>query len=213
MRHALEPRSDHLFVRLDARAVLLDTGSPTSFGAGGALVLGGRTFPLPPAMPGGPTLPYLSDKLGEPVHALLGMDVLGQFSATLDIPRRTLELRGPREPERAPLVRRVAGLPVARVEVGGEAVECIVDTGARVTYLDERIALAFPEDGRMQDFHPVAGDFQVNRHVVEFAWGDERCVLRPGALRLAMLPSLEVAKVRGILGLDWISGLADGLWL
>lgn len=52
MQLPLPALDDHLFVELDNRKFLVDTGAPSSFGAGESVTLASITFPLPAAQMG-----------------------------------------------------------------------------------------------------------------------------------------------------------------
>ena len=118
---------DHVIgVDADGVRALVDTGSPTSFGD--------RSFRLGTAMTpvkAGPcSMSMLSEKVGSPIDALLGMDLLGRSPLVLPFvgrgtrPRTTLGITS------------LQGLPLIITRFEDREVRAVLDTGACVCFLD-----------------------------------------------------------------------------
>jgi hypothetical protein len=99
--YPLHFRAKHLFLELDARLWLVDTGSPMSFGAPGEVAIADRRFQLTPAFHG-LNATSLSASVGVDCAGLLGADVLNEFDFRLDTGAQLSYLDSAAELDRLP---------------------------------------------------------------------------------------------------------------
>ncbi len=193
----------HLFAGIGDEAWLLDTGSPQSFGP--SVELGGTSFPLPRGAlgldPRG-----LSGLVGVDCAGLLGMDVLAHFDLVLDVPAGRLELSRDRLelPGSAVPLDVLAGIPIVSAGIGEREHRLFLDTGAQLSYLPGEALAPFPPAGRVADFYPGIGEFEVDTRTVEVRVGGHRFALRCGALPPVLSAALLVAAADGILGNEFL---------
>lgn len=163
----LEIVANHVLARDgDGVRALIDTGSPGSFGDR-PFKIGGLTSPV---LPGTCSMAVLSAKVGTPIDALLGMDLLGP--TPLELP---FVARGS-QPRATVAVRSIHGLPCVTAHIAGLQVNAIVDTGATVCFVDELPVFTPDVVTPHHDFLGMDGcsDFVVNKQTLPVEVGGQR---------------------------------------
>lgn len=136
----------HIIAAIDGKEVLVDSGSPISFGKEpdpGRFLLDSLLHEIQ-QMPGGEVLTKLD--------MLIGRDVLGGCDMTIDWENKTFSLQPGSQ----------QGIPCHHALVNGERVRAIFDTGAPTSYVSPRLAEGLPVVGQARDFYPVVGAFTVD---------------------------------------------------
>lgn len=205
-------QNGHLFVEIEQRFFLIDTGAPTSFGEGAVLNLDGRAFPLPASYQG-LTAAWLSARLGQPVAGLLGTDILHQFDTLLDVPAGRITFSS--EPllgltGDCVAIDSLMGVPILTVMIGGTPRRMFFDTGAQLSYFQDEALENFPFLGRITDFYPGLGEFETDTHAVELELGLRSYRLRCGRLPDLLGLTLLLAEVAGIIGNEWLQECVVG---
>jgi hypothetical protein len=174
----------HILTRVRDRRVLLDTGSPATFGRCDRLRLR--------------QLPGVSPQFDFDV--LLGTDLLWGHRIVLDFAARLLRM----DPAAG-----LASLPPGAVRnrfivedllVWGAPVRAVIDTGAPVSYLATSLSGGFRPAGRARDFFHGEGDFEVPLR-------RGRAVFRGREVEVSFAePPASVAMAMRLLGVDAIVG-------
>lgn len=150
----------HLIASVDGLEVLIDTGSPVSFGRG-VLTMG--RDPKPRRLEADVAGFTIDDILREirrlpgaeglaRLDALIGRDILGGCDLSINWPEGKLNLR--------PDTQR--GIPSTQAFVDGDRVRVIFDTGAPLSYISPRLARGEPRVGQAEDFYPLEGTYKVD---------------------------------------------------
>lgn len=200
----------HIFAKLDGGLWLVDTGAPTSFGAG-EFQLDGRNF-RPASSYAGLTAESLSDLVRIPCTGLIGADILKQFDHLFDcskgiwsISTEELEAEG-----NTITLEHFMGIPIAAAEIAGDRHRVFFDTGAQLSYLQSDSIGNFPLAGRTEDFYPGVGRFETETNMVEMDLGGQTYNLRCGRLPELLGATLMMAGTSGIVGnavmMDRITG-------
>jgi hypothetical protein len=194
-------KGGHLFVDVDGKSWLLDTGAPTSFGSVAMLSLCGVEFSLPSAYLG-LTADTLAGFVGEGCVGLLGGDVLGGFDMILDVPGNLLAVSSGElaHEGRAVCMEWFMGIPVVTARVDGKDHRMFFDTGAQVSYLQDGSLARHPATGRIADFYPGFGRFETDTHEVPVTLGGVGFRVRCGTLPGLLGMTLMLAGTTGILG-------------
>ncbi len=123
----------------DAR-LLIDTGAPSSMGDRSPLVFASEEHDVPDNFMG-VSPASLSDNVGSPVNAVVGMDILNRYDIRIDPSEsvivctdEALDIRG-----MALSLDAFMGIPILQARVGGTPVHMFFDTGAKLSYLDPDI--------------------------------------------------------------------------
>jgi len=74
----------------------------------------------------------------------------------------------------------IAGVPLVEVSIAGHPINLVLDTGAKITFLDPAIIRDYPQVGKISDFFPFSGRFQTTRHEVPISIAGQEIMLQPG---------------------------------
>lgn len=197
----LHLRDGHLFLELEGNLWLVDTGSPTSFGAVHELAIAGEHFTVEPDQLG-LTPETLSGFTGVPCTGLLGADVLSRFDHVLDTARGVLTIATD-ELQLAGhelALDEFMGIPIVDARVDGHDHRMFFDTGAQLSYFQDDALTTFPFAGTVEDFYPGAGRFETAAYDVPVSLADVDFTLRCGALPGLLGMTLMMAGTSGIVG-------------
>ncbi|MSP88803.1 MAG: hypothetical protein EXQ92_08340 [Alphaproteobacteria bacterium] len=202
--HSLRIDNGVPVVDLSGLAVILDTGSPTSFGTVGALDIQGREFPLASHYLN-LDIDAINRHLRSPVAALIGTDILREFVVMFDFGTSVLRMNAdqPSAPQDAVRVTEVMGVPVVSARLEGADQPMIIDTGAALSYLVPSVAEACKGVGAtMDDFMPLLGPFRTELFEGHLSVGRSIGILRFGVLPPPLDGLLGLLGVSGVIGLN-----------
>jgi hypothetical protein len=184
----------------DGAHVAIVTGTPGSFGSV-PLRLVGKEYRLPPALVRGVTAESIGRSLGTTIDAVIGGDIVRQFECLIDLGRgRVVFSRGSLGCDgvslRTPLRLNV---PTAEITFGARQGVALLDTGARLSYMDPA-AVSGRRVGREKDFLPLVGEFETDVYEVEIELAGLRLRGRFGVLPQRLQQSMAA------LGAQWVIG-------
>jgi hypothetical protein len=207
----LQPRDGHVFVELDGELWLVDTGAPTSFGASSDLTILGEQYSLDRSYLG-LTADTLSQFVGVQCVGLLGADVLGCFDHLFDTTGGTLTVSTADLPYTGQTIdlEEFMGIPIVNARVGSSEYRMFFDTGAQISYFQDRGLNRFPAAGRVTDFYPGLGQFEVDTYVVPVSLGSATFTLRCGTLPGLLGATLMMAGTQGIIGNEILNNRTVG---
>jgi hypothetical protein len=166
MTFPFELDSGHIIALVDGHRLLVDTGSPVSFGRPGAFrAIGGD------ALVGEHYGPYNIDTvveyIGAPIDGLVGMDLIrGRGGLEVEWATRRVTFGTPTAAGRS-LAADCRIVPVVELGIGGSTVRAVVDTGAFVSYVVPELAHGVPSIGTVSDFHLGAGRYKADVRELE----------------------------------------------
>ena len=133
---------------------------------------------------------------------LLGADILGRFDFILDAPRGMATISTGVLEHSGPVVdlEEFMGIPLVWARIHGIDYRMFLDTGAQISYLPHDSLASFPPAGRVTDFYPGVGQFEVETHNVDITVGGVAFTLRSGALPQLLGATLMMAETDGIIG-------------
>jgi hypothetical protein len=201
MRTKLNLVDGHVLTEIDGHSVLLDTGSPGSFGSVPEITLLGRRFEIEPSYMG-LTVDVLRQHVSSPVDVLVGTDVLRDFVFRIDPDGGFVEWsREPLRPAegRVP-VMLVMGVPAIDVEVAGRSTRAFLDTGAPLSYIPSDVAAGLEEIGSASDFYPGFGSIETPTYRVELALGGPTFEATVGVLPSLLEFTLGMTGIKAIVG-------------
>jgi hypothetical protein len=183
------------------RRVVLDTGSPVSFGHG-PLPLLGRDHDLPSAF-GPVSMDDISRAVGAPVDALVGADILAKYQWLVDVGEGRLVVSRGEVPCDGVTLRTpsVGGVPTADVILGGRQGRAVLDTGARLSYAGAADVSGTPV-GRERDFNPLLGVFETDVYRARVEIAGLSVDARVGVMPPALQQVLALVGARWIVGMD-----------
>ena len=149
----------------------------------------------------GVDLETLGRLIGTPLELLLGVDILLKYQVLLDLPHSHIQFSlpdGSRGGRRVPL-RLTAGVPLATCLAQGTAVQAVLDTGSKLSYLPRSLTQDLAASGIEQGFYPGLGTFETEVYAVPCEIGGLEVRLRCGVLPAA---ALGPNGAQGILGVE-----------
>lgn len=197
--------ADVVIIDISGSAVILDTGSPISFGRGTVSLLG-RNFTLSPATIG-VDIDQIQGLLGFPVKALLGNDVLGHFDICVRWKDREVDITDQRLScgSIVSSLRSPFKLPLLDFELADRLVLGYLDTGASFHYADPELVRGRTAIGQKSDFHPNVGAFETPLYRLPMSvqgqrWEDDFGILPPTLQAQMQVVSLLFGSAWNILG-------------
>ena len=213
-KHTTILHKKHLLIDTNRGVILIDTGSPASFHKEGCIEINGRKHNVQTSYMG-VSASYISNKIGREVSGLLGMDIINLYEMWIDV-RNVSHALGEVwffDPDESKPHKgaNVMGIPICEVEVGGNKVKLLFDTGAPISYLSDKYINCAPICDVVRDFSPLMGgeEYSVNRHTVSttfhgFLSGDEVHDVAYGQMPMQLSMLLNMLNVDGIIGCDLI---------
>lgn len=197
----LEFRDGHIFVKLGSDLWLIDTGAPVSFGEKPILEIAGEHFSIGSSY-FGLTAETLSQLVGITCIGLLGTDVLGCFDHIFDTSGGSLTVSTTELTHSGQIVclDEFMGIPIFTARVGDRDCRMFFDTGAQTSFFQCDSITEYPSAGRVTDFYPGVGQFQIDTYKVPVSIGDVTFTLCCGTLPSLLGMTLMMASTEGIIG-------------
>jgi len=127
---------------------------------------------------------------------------LGRFDLLLDAPHGTVAISAVELKyggHSVPL-DEFMGIPIVSARIRGTDYRMFFDTGAQVSYFQDKSLTHFPSAGAITDFYPGFGRFQTETHKVPVTLGPTEFTLRCGRLPGLLGTTLIMAGTEGIIG-------------
>ncbi|MEN6435575.1 MAG: VWA domain-containing protein [Anaerolineaceae bacterium] len=196
--------SGHLVMHMDRFLDVLDTGSPFSIGNIHKFLFMGDMFRLHEEYLGVDTH-MISQQVGEQIDAMLGMDILQNYSVTIcNAGRRVYFSKNGSflvNGERMEM-DDVKGIPFIQVPVNGEAQKLFLDTGSPLNYLNSRVTQGLQQLDTARDTYPGIGEFTTPIYELPVTIAGVTVPFRFGNLPQTLESSLMVSGIQGILGIE-----------
>ena len=205
--YAIETVRGHILINDDRGSrVLVDTGSPLSFHAGGVIALGGSSFTVPASLMGTDSA-YVTDNVGVPVDGLVGMDILSRGGLLIDVPGGRLVLGHPTDGMTPLPSRQAFGYVSVEMDIRGRRADVILDTGAPVSYVSPSLTEGLTPVDTVTDFNPSVpgGTFSTPIFECPASFAGLRFDLRVGHLPVLMRTTLSLLGVDGVVGMEVLS--------
>jgi Ca-activated chloride channel family protein len=196
--------SGHLVMRVDRFFDVLDTGSPVSIGNIHKFLFMGDMFRLHEEYLGVDAR-TISQQVGESIDAMLGMDILQNYTITIcNAGRRvyfskygSFLINGERME-----IDYVKGIPFIEVQVNDESQKMFLDTGSPLNYLASRVTRGLQQVDSAKDTYPGIGEFTTPIYELPVTFAGVTVPLRFGNLPSILEASLMVSGINGILGTE-----------
>jgi hypothetical protein len=207
--------------------VLVDTGSPYSFGDLPSVRLCGKDFPLSRSR----LLADIRRQTVPDLVALLGMDVLCHFDLLFtksSVGRLQVAFLEPgseaesesqafpgRPPTRHPVSLFLGGVPSIRLSIEGTEHACLLDTGAHIQYVPNSVVTDRTPCGHRKDFLPGQGEFDTPLYLLDVTVANQHQRLEFGTLpEIFEFTMSRFGRDWAILGTDFLrANLKDSIRL
>ena len=193
----------HVLIDNGGEMLLVDTGSPMSFHELGRIRLRGEEFSVPTSlMEAGAD--YVSDKVGERVAGLVGMDILGRLGVKIDIPGGRLTLHPSTEGTAPVPSGSFMGYVFVDMTVAGRPARVILDTGAPVSYISPSFTEGLEPVDHVIDFNPMVPGDTFETDIFEFpaSFAGRDFPMRAGHLPGLIRMTLSMIGMDGVVGME-----------
>ncbi len=207
----------HVVASLDGRRVLVDTGSPVTFGRVEQLRLLDGAHPIATGVLGFTVetaaehirkLPGVAPDFG--VDVLLGTDLLWGHQLRLDFPSRMVRIAPASAREgTSSSSGRTRFLIEELVLAGGRSALALVDTGAPVSYLSTQHTDGIRVSGWARDFFHGGGDFQVPLRIVHGRFRERAVAVAFAEPPVSVWMAMRLLGVQAIVGTDLLEQLGS----
>ena len=102
------------------------------------------------------------------------------------------------------------GVPSAFFSIAGNNYQMFVDSGAKLSYVDQKVASKFTPVGREKDFYPSLGEFETDVYEIPFQLGHSDFTLRCGVLPKLLETTMLLTGNAGIIGSELYEKLYGG---
>jgi hypothetical protein len=192
---------NHLVTEIDGQLLLIDTGSPCSFGqCTFEWVYEEMILTLPPQPM---NFQILRERIDLPLDGIIGSNLLLKRGLQLDISRGLLTLYDEIPyGSRACVLSSIMNVPVVIIDVGGIPQQIIIDTGAMQSFIDKQTALELPRVGSVRDFMPTGEEFTADLVEMEAVVHETKLAIQPAVSPPELESLLDDVSASGIIGLD-----------
>lgn len=150
--------NDHIIIDNEQK-MILDTGSPLSFHKSGAICIG-KSIEVPTSLPG-ISDKYLSDKVAYDVYGLIGMDIISKFPILISVKDGFVFFNDDTQYYNrfVSCEHNNTGLLCVYLKINGRIAKMILDSGAKVSYINPCFVDGMVTNDCAYDYSPYIGDF------------------------------------------------------
>ncbi|MHC1740615.1 MAG: VWA domain-containing protein [Anaerolineaceae bacterium] len=199
--YVLRMVNGHLFTEIEGQSIMIDSGIPISLGKTSEIYFLNTIHPLLSDYMG-VSIDRFEKMVGSRIDVLMGMDILKNYSITLALAQHRLLISSGlslSSRERIPMTSFM-GVPIINIAIDGKVHEVFIDTGTKLSYIKEEIALQYPSIGKERDFYPGIGEFETKVYEIPFQLGIQKFNLKCGVLPAALEATVFVTGKSGIIG-------------
>ena len=210
--YMLKMVNGHLIASIEGRSVLIDTGVPISISNEMEWHFLHEVRSLSQDYMG-VTMDYLNTMVGARIDVLMGMDILKNYHITLNLKAHRINFSSRKlvNSNVAIPMTLFMGVPSAFFTIMGNDYQMFVDTGAKLSYVDQKVASKYTPVGREKDFYPSLGEFEPDVYEIPFRFGDSDFKLRCGVLPTLLEKTMLLTGNAGIIGTELYENLVVDL--
>lgn len=195
----------HLIFEDNGLKVLVDTGCPVTIGKDTFFDFMGKRYQCLSDF-GGKGIPEISALMGYDIDVFIGMNLVEQFYVQTDYKKKEITFNTdviPFEPIcTVPIIRGRMGEVCIDLMVKGKCVRLALDTGAKISYIDEAFTNGETIIETRDDFNPLIGKFSTPIYAMEASVGNQPFSVNFGKLPPVMAMPLKMMGIFGAIGFD-----------
>ena len=149
----------HLIFEHNGLKVLVDTGSPVTISKCRDFAFMGNQYPCLTNFLG-KDISQLSSMMGYNIDVLMGLDLITEFFMMTDYQKKEITFSTEEisfQPQCSVPIAFENGMICVQLNVEGQSVNLVLDTGARISYIDEAFTDGRPIIETREDFSPLMG--------------------------------------------------------
>jgi hypothetical protein len=202
------PFDGHLIFEDSGKTILVDTGSPVTISSFGNITFMEQSFVAKTAMAGN-NAETLSELIGRNIDVLMGMDILTQFHVQINYHlNKIIFSREPIPMDGAISVHIESGLMggiIIPMCVDGKTLKFVLDTGAKISYINNEFTVGSRVIDTRDDFNPAVGRFTTPIFEKEVSIANNKFIVNFGNLPSILEMTIKFMKVDGIIGYDLLN--------
>lgn len=194
----------HLIIEDAGRTLLLDTGSPMSLTQLDGFEFMGKRFKGMPSF-GGKGIKDISRQLGKEIDVLVGLDVMAEFTFKIDYANRNLKVTDEVMDYSGSAVtvrKTMLGALIIKMEIDGTVYDFVLDTGAKISYINRKATSNDIPSAEREDFNPMMGTFKTPIFPKQVSFGGKSFQCQFGNLPHMAEMALSMAGIEGVIGFD-----------
>ena len=204
--YKIEVVDNHLIINIEKHRILIDSGSPKSFGNIQQIRILNNTFQVAQEYMRF-NINQFSFDLGFEIDLLLGGNILNNFNYKIDLLNKVISFSEnaivPNNCFELPL-SFYTNIPIIEYKVNENKIRAFFDTGAKISYINRNIANNFNRIGETEDFYPGWGKFNVDLYEIPIIINSYENTFKFGVLPNQLEMSLLIDNTQSILGNDFL---------
>lgn len=195
----------HLIFICDGMRVLVDTGCPVTIGKENSFKFMGNEYVCHTSF-GGKDINGISRLMNYDIDFFMGMDIVEKYYIQTNYKRKVITFSTEVLPFdhfiSLPIIRGCMGEVCIDLIVKEQLVRLALDTGARISYIDDRFTNGEPMVEMLDDFNPMIGNFSTPIYSIEATLGNQKLPVRFGNLPSVLAMPLKMMGLYGAIGYD-----------
>ncbi len=194
----------HLIFEHNGLKVLVDTGSPITISKCRDFAFMGKQYTCQTKILGN-DIPRLSSMMGYNIDVLMGLDLITEFFIMTDYQKKEITFSTEEisfKPQCSVPIAFENGMICVELNVEGQSVNFVLDTGARISYIDETFTGGRPIIETREDFSPLMGRFSTPIYSMQVSAGNQSFPVNFGNLPMQMALMLKMMGIYGAIGYD-----------
>ncbi len=195
----------HLILIDDGLKVLVDTGSPVTIGDSNSFKFMEEEYRCETSFEG-KDINSISQLMNYDVNVLMGMDIIERYYVRTNYKHQQVTFSNEPLPVEqrvsSPILRSQRGAVCINLGVKGRNVTLALDTGAKISYIDQSFTVREEQIGIRDDFNPLIGHFQTPIFAMEASIGDCAFPVNFGVLPPKLATMLQMIGINGAIGFD-----------
>lgn len=195
----------HLILIEDGMKILVDTGCPVTIGRERVFKFIDEEHSCYTSFEGR-DIKGISQLMEHDVDVLLGMDIISKYYVQTDYKNKqatfSVEPLLIEQMTSVPIIRGKMGEICINLEVKGENAIFALDTGARISYIDQSFTVGENQIGTRDDFNPMINHFKTPFFAMEASIGERCFPVNFGVLPPMLAMPLQMMGIYGVIGFD-----------
>ena len=204
-KYSIDIDTDHIIAVIDRRRVLIDTGAPVSIGDRPEIVILGQTYSLENKLLG-MDIRQISEQMNTEINALLGMDILSKFMFYISHGIKGMICSDYfinfTDKMQDVQINFNGTIPTLDLKIDGVDMKMILDTGAKLSYLNPSLLEGRKSLGRKEDFYAGVGAFTAEVYEVPAEIKGNKMGVHFSRPPEWLEKTLYLSRCNGILGSD-----------
>ena len=195
----------HLILIDDGKKILVDTGSPVTIGESNSFKFLEEEYACCNSF-GGKDINSISQLMNYDLNVLMGMDLIEKYYVQTNYKTRQVTFSNEPLPVEqmvsSPILRNQMGAVCVNIGIRGENVELALDTGAKISYINQTFTVGEEQIGIRDDFNPMINHFQTPIFAMKASIGDCIFPINFGVLPPTLATMLQMMGISGAIGFD-----------